>query len=407
MKNSLVHTEVVLDTRRAKKTGEYPIKLRLTHKRVQRYINLAIDCTPPEWEKINSKSPKGDFKERKLLLNALEKRAQEIIESLGDGYSFHEFQRLWYKIGEIPSDVYSAFMQKCDALKKEGRIKTAESYDLAGKSFRNYRPGTSWVDITPGFLKGYEQWMTRNGKSPNTTGIYLRNLKALFNAVIERGQVQADFYPFGRSKYRVPKQPGKPRALSVDELRKFLNYCIGTGKERFYYDMWVFSMFCGGMNYKDIALLRKNNLTEGSIRFVRRKTQKTSGGTDVTIPLIGRLPEIISRWGNSVGRPDDFLFPILSDDLSAEQVEDRIHDFIRKSNKLTKRISRELGLSVEVKTYEARHSFATLLWHEGKNLALIQELLGHRSSRTTEGYLKGLGLDTKRKELEDAFSKIM
>jgi integrase len=50
-----------------------------------------------------------------------------------------------------------------------------------------------------------------------------------------------------------------------------------------------------------------------------------------------------------------------------------------------------------------RHLCATLLYHKGKNLDFIQRMLRHQNPNTTARYLKKLGLDDTRRQLESVF----
>ncbi|MBP1155068.1 site-specific recombinase XerD [Paenibacillus sp. PvR098] len=75
-------------------------------------------------------------------------------------------------------------------------------------------------------------------------------------------------------------------------------------------------------------------------------------------------------------RPEDWLFP-------AQRKEGTL---LRSVQKAFERALRKSGTSKEVSMHTLRHSFATHLLEAGTDLRYIQELLGHRSSKTTEIY---------------------
>ena len=130
----------------------------------------------------------------------------------------------------------------------------------------------------------------------------------------------------------------------------------------------------GGINFVDIAYLKTDNIVDGRLIYIRRKTHKL-----IRLPLQSKAQEIIERY-----RQDGalFLFPILSAFHKTEQQQrNRVHKVISKVNERLKEVGEELA------TYVSRHSFATVLKREGVSTSIICESLGHSSEKTTQIYL--------------------
>ena len=146
----------------------------------------------------------------------------------------------------------------------------------------------------------------------------------------------------------------------------------------------------------DIANLKIKDLHDDLIVIERAKTIDTADGRLLAIPLRPEAKAIILRHGNKSLNPNDYVFPILSPGLKPMQVKNRVKDFTRKVNAQLKKAQEKLKLSVDPKSGNARHSFASLALEKGASKEFIQEALGHSSMDTTEQYLSGFGVKMKK-----------
>ncbi len=387
----MITTAIVLDKRRAKKSQKFPVKLRITYNGKQKYYAIEKDLSPEEFDKVIVSRPKGEFKDLSLKFGAIERKAKQIIDSL-DQFSFTEFERIFFdskfKSRKSP---YELFEEKSALLKKQGRIGTATSYETSLHSLRKFRKTLSFESITAEFLHDYENWMIGKGKSQTTVGIYLRNLRAIFNEAIILKLVDPSKYPFGKRQYEIPVGRNVKKALAKDQVKLLYHYKPKEGtNEGMARDFWFLSYFLNGINITDIAYLTNKDYSGDFITILRRKTINSTRSNPkiIRIPVLPQAKELINRY-RKLGSPNDYVFPILKKGMTPEQEKATIQQFTKVINKWTKRIAEDLKIDKPVTTYTARHSFATTLKRSGISTQIISELLGHTTEKTTQNYLDG------------------
>ena len=391
MKKQKATTAIILETRNQKLDDTYPVKLRVTFQRKQKYYATGKSFDAIDFEKINAERPRGDLKDAKIYLTDIEKKAIEIIDELPE-FSFQAFDKRFNSKPENKGNIWTDFAETIERLKTDGRIGTAISYNNSLQSLKLFKTKTfvGYPEITVDFLKGYEKWMLNEGNSLTTIGIYLRNLRTLYNDAINAGIVKRELYPFHNRGYQIPSSRNVKKALTIDDVDKLFHYKAVNGtSEHFAKDLWLFSYLSNGMNIKDIALLKYKNIDHDSLIFVRSKTERTKR-TD-TKPIVVILTEdsksIIEKWGNKPEHPESYIFPILSEGLTPTQERAKIQQATKTLNKYINRIAKALSIEKHVTSYTARHSFSTVLKRSGAPIEFISESLGHKDLRTTENYL--------------------
>jgi site-specific recombinase XerD len=398
----------MLDNRREKKDGSYPVKLRITYNRMQKYYNIFDERTkknlslaPSDFEKVNEDKPRGTYKELKLFLSVTEQKALDVIEDLPI-FSFDAFEKKLFGASVDKSNVFSAYTEYINKANAENRIGSAECYNSSMCSLKSFTSKThlSFYDIPPEFLKDYERWMIEKEKSKTTIGIYLRCLRSIFNIAIQDYGIKQEAYPFGKRKYEIPQGTNIKKALTISDIEKIYNYPVIDGTmEQKARDLWLFSYLCNGMNLKDISLLKYENIQQGILVFVRAKTENSTRRNlkQVLVPITSEIIQIIERLGNKPALADNYVFPILKHGMDERQKKEQVKQMTKNTNKYMRRIAKTLEIEKDVTTYTARHSFATVLKRSGAPIQFISEALGHKDLRTTENYLDSFE-DSVRRE---------
>jgi len=393
----------------------YPVKLRLIHDRkIRSYIlkypslddsdfkNLfgeTICLTEEDFLKVTGDKPRGKYKILRAILVSIEGRAIAEIERLKP-FTFDEFEARFFDKPKDDQDVFAAMEAKAKILRENGKIGTAMIYESTLKSLQGYTKKEKYpfTGVNVPFLKKYEVWMNgrivgkKNPKrtSKTTISIYMRCLRAIFNESAPEGT----FYPFGKKLYTIPNWNHNKRALELADVLKIANYGIvdGTTEHRSR-DLWLFSYLSNGMNFKDMAKLRYENMKGDTFVFERSKTAKDGKeNPEIEVVITERTREIIDRWGTGSG----YIFGILKEGMTAKEQYRAIAQAIKTTNKYMKRICTALEIPAAT-TYTARHSFATVLKRSGASIEFISESLGHKSVKTTQDYLGNFEIEEKKK----------
>jgi len=286
--------------------------------------------------------------------------------------------------------VETMFMEVIEQMKNEKRIGNANFYKFAFNSLKTFNNGSldiPFTEIDVVWLKKYESWMKSNGNATNTMGVRFRALRAIYNLAIQQRIVKKEYYPFDEFKVSKLRESTSKRAISKETIQKIMNF--ETSKITEFHtplielskDVFLFSYICCGINFIDIAHLKRSNIKCNRIVYNRHKTGKA-----INFPLQPYAIDLIKKYNNP---NSEYLFPILNEKVHITELQQhyRIQKTIKKVNKWLKIIADKTGIENDLTTYVARHSFATVLKRSGVNIALISEALGHSDLATTQIYL--------------------
>jgi len=411
-------TGIILETRKSNADELHPVKLRVTYKGNRKYYTLkgldkkTLYMSADDFDRISTSTK---LKPLKIHLGEIEKKAMKVIEEM-TVFSFEAFETAYFSKLKDSNDLFSNLEATAKQFRDNGKISTAVTYECSLKSLKEFtgKEQFPFESVTVTFLKAYEKWMltprtiewkTKSGKTKSrtklngrtTVSMYLRNVRTVFNKVNPKGVL----YPFGKSKnglYAVPKGRNTKKALTQADVAKIASYNAATGTlEQQCRDYWLFSYLCNGINIKDLARLKYENIHGDKITLIRAKTADTvEEETTIDIMITRQIRRIIDLHGNKPGSSDQYIFPILSKGLTPNDEYRLIQQTVRNINDNMTRICSELEIA-RATTYTARHSFATVLKRSGASIEFISESLGHKSKQTTQNYLANFEDDEKTK----------
>ena len=384
------------------KNNESPLMIRVCKDRKMKYQSLGISILPKYWDfkanKPTSKCPNKEYIER-LIAEKVKVYTDKVIEFKSQEKEFTATS-LMEKVNKPVKrkTVQEVFSQYIQELESANRLRYADMYKCTMHSLIKFNKHLDipFSDMDTIWLKRYEVWLQSQGLAINTLGTRFRHLRVIYNFAIEEKIVKSEYYPFNSFKVSKLSQTTAKRSIQKDEILSVLNYQGQTPLECFAIDLFTFSYLAAGINFGDIARLTKDNILENRLIYIRKKTQK-----QIKVSLQEQAIKLIQKYS----MPDNpYLFPILSSFLKTEQQKvNRIHKIIAKVNKSLKEIGERLNIPIDLTTYVARHSFATVLKRSGVNTSLICEALGHSSERVTQIYLDSFGND----QMEGAMKNLL
>ena len=408
---------------RRTKGGLNPVKLCITHNRIRKYYSIGEVVKNTAWqflsdadiERVTGDSPRGKYRDIAFEYKKITDDAERTINSINT-FSFNQFEEKFFHKLTAWDNVFIAMIDHIKALKAEERFGYSASFESTLRAIKEFHEGKkfdfsshrkvvtryddylsgkplTFFDITPKWLKNFELWLHKEGKSKSTIGIYVRNIRVLFNIALKVHHIEAE-YPF--TVHKPKSSSGRKIALTAYQISLIADYNTDHPQEQFYRDIFMFSFLGCGMNLSDIARIRYSNIEDGELVFVREKTKNEEQDEDkLHVPITKTMQAIIDKHGNKAIGFDSYLFPILKPDWSEERKFAEVKKLVKQVNIYVKRIANTVGINENVSSYVARHSWATIAKNSGTSVEFLSEALGHSSVKVTKGYLKSFEKSTR------------
>jgi len=383
------------------RTGRHPIVLRITSGDYRKYLFTGYYCSKDEWDE-ETETVTSNYTEKspgRTLINSYlikyKAKAQDIHDQfIKDGipdYTPDQFINAYGRKSRGRVTVFNAFTERVNELHNQGREGYSRVFKGVLSVFKTFRKGQDLFlsDLTPKVLEGWIAYLRNDrGITDNTINNYLRTTRTLYLYAIKKGWVRSEYYPFREIRVSEFSTETSPRALDDNKLQELLNLEV-TPDLQLAKDIFVFSFFGRGISFIDMVYLTSKNMQDGNIFYERKKLAKRP--VRVIFPIRSEIKEIIDRYYD----PDrGYLFPILdvNKHITQQQKLDRIHKVRAHVNRDMKIIGRQIGIE-GLTSYWSRHTYASFMFRRGMSVMMVKESLRHKSMKTTEIYLKSLGLD--------------
>ena len=374
--------KVVQKKDKVNKKGLCPVVIRVTDKRKVRYYSTGITIPPSAWDEHNQ-TIRIDSEYFYLQRN-IDAARQKVASALAD-----KEQETIPQVRTSTPTVETSFHKEMTVLTAKGKVGTEIKYRYCLQLLE--KAGLSDVRINRidrDYLNSFDAFLIQRGNNSNSRATKFSVLRAVYNKALLDGVRMPDIDPFKAFKPGRLWKATRKRALNKLDIVRIVNLDIDFSPNpyslSFARDIFVFSYLIGGINFRDIASLKAENIIDGRVYYCRHKTGKELG-----FELQPSALKILRCYRQDEGDRNQYIFPILDyrRHITNQQIHNRVHKVLGHVNRNLKKVAAMVGIDCTMTTYVARHSFATVLKREGVSISIISEAMGHRDITTTEIYL--------------------
>ena len=386
-------------------TKEGALYFQIIHDRVVKQVKTDYRIYSHEWDKQRIEIVKEfPFSEpRNEALKVIrdkvvweQHKLEQIVKALEDSgraYTANDIIRRYKEAASDKTTVFEYMRRQSERMKMLGKVRTGETYQQTLRSFMKFRNGVDlYFDMLDAdMVEQYESYMRANNLSRNTTSFYMRILRCIYNRAVEDGLTQQS-NPFKRVYTGVDKTA--KRAIMLKEIKRIKELEL-TDKPDLDYarDIFLFSFYLRGMSFVDLAYLRKKDLANGYITYIRKKT-----GQQLSIRWERSMQEIVDKYPEN---PTQYLLPIITRQDGTERKQ-YLNKILFVNRKL-KQVARLAKISTPLTMYVSRHSWASIAKSKNVPLSVISEGMGHDNEETTRIYLAAI----QTNQIDDANRRIL
>ncbi len=253
---------------------------------------------------------------------------------------------------------YLMFLQRELSIMKYSR-RTMKSYTGINRDsllFSGKRP----EEVKNDDLKDHLYYLVEQKKASTfTLNIVINALKFYFGVILKKSFIY---------EVRRPKKDKKlPVVLSKEEVKRMFDVTTNIKHKAI-----LKLMYSGGLRVGEIVRLKPEDI-DANRKLIHIRTSK--GRRDRYTLLSNVALQILREYWKKKSKK--WLFPSWNKEK---------HITARTVQKIFQNACKKAGIKKNVSVHSLRHSFATHLLESGIDLRYIQELLGHKSSKTTEIY---------------------
>ncbi len=337
-------------------------------------IKVHVPYAAVEWRKNIKALDSSFFHYQQKLWSVLNTpdHMERLLKIFGDAVEIQTLSapmKLPYQaLTEPCTEALARFEQKL--ILKAYSQHTIRNYRQAIIPFFTYFSARDLPQITREEIEGFVYHLKSKYRISDTRqNMVINAIKFYYEQVLGKDRV---YYDIQRPK----RSLSLPNVLSMEEVRKLIN----TPKN-LKHKAILYTVYSAGLRLQEVINLRIQDVhSDDGYLFIKA----AKGKKDRKSVLSPVLLDLLRAYYRSY-KPSYWLF---EGQHGAQYSGSSITKIFRKATK-------DSGINPWATLHTLRHSFATHLLQNGTNLRLIQSLLGHSSSKTTEIYTHVMNINNK------------
>jgi site-specific recombinase XerD len=234
----------------------------------------------------------------------------------------------------------------------------------------------SLSDLSKTWVDKYISHRIKEGSKISTIKKDMTDLSTVINSLDSYDG--KDWFKIAQKKLKA--DPINREKLTLDEI-KLMESTRLYGLDDIARDMFLFSFYCHGMRFQNVAMFERTMIKNGVIRYRMNKGKKVR-----EIEIHSKLQAIIDKYH---GKP--YMFPVVKELIKDNwQKKSLVDSACSLVNMHLKRVANICGIDKNISTHISRHSFSYLSLQRGVSMEILKDALGHSDFGTTQKYLKSL-----------------
>lgn len=387
--------------------GEAPVYMRITVNGKKKELSLKRSISPELWNPSSGKAlgSSSSAKHINTYINSVKyqiKNYEMIFREENKIITAESLMNAFLGIEDNEATVLKIFQMHNDKFKELVNVghnaqSTLQRYETSYRLTKQYikkfykQDDLPLTELNHKFISDYEFFLkTERKNSHNTARKYLKNFKKIVRIAATEGLIKQD--PFANHRLKLEKVDRG--YLTEEELQKLIDKDIKIERLNQVKDCFVFSCFTG-LAYSDLKNLKPENLAIGFDGNIWIKVNRKKTSNQCNIPVFPPAQAIIDKYKNNpYCIKKGIVLPVLTN---------------QKYNAYLKEIADLCGITKNLTTHLARHTFATTVTlNNNVSIESVSKMLGHSSLSMTKIYARLLDkrVSSDTQHLHDKF-KIM